>query len=323
MLSRVACNVYWLTRYLERAENTARLINVHGNLLLDLPGKKVLAGWEPLIAITGNETLFYEYYRSANETNVIKFLLADERNPSAILSALKQTRENLRTTRDLIPRETFEELNDFYLYAQDRIKQGISRRNRYIFMQQVIRASQHITGILHGTMSHDVAYNFMRIGCYLERADMTSRILDARSANLLAQLDDAELTPFENIQWMSVLKSLSAYQMYRQHVRLRVQGADVLKFLLQDNEFPRAYFYCLERIGYCLKGLPKHQAPLRQLRSVQRQIKGADVYVLAHDKQDLHQFIDQLQLGLAKLHSSIQSTYFEMNPAKHTLPSAA
>ena len=323
MLSRVACNVYWMTRYLERAENTARLINVHGNLLLDLPRKKILIGWEPLIAITGNEALFYEHYRSANETNVIKFLLADENNPSAILNAIKQTRENLRTSRDLIPRETFEELNDFYLYAQERIKLGITRRNRYDFMQQVIRTSQHITGILHGTMSHDVAYNFMRIGCYLERADMTSRILDVRSANLLDQLDEAELTPFENIQWMSVLKSLSAYQMYRQHVRLRVQGADVLKFLLQDNEFPRSYSYCLERIGYCLKGLPGHQRPLRQLRTVQRQIKNVDILILAHHKQDLHQFIDQLQLRLAKLHSDIQSTYFEINLSNRSLPSAA
>jgi uncharacterized alpha-E superfamily protein len=314
-----------MTRYLERAENTARLINVHGNLLLDLPSKTTIFGWEPLLAITGFEALFYEHYRAANETNVVKFLLTDEHNPSSIFSAVKSARENMRTTRDAVPREAWEELNNLYLFAGEQIGIGVSRRVRYDFLKKIIQGSQHITGVLHGTMSHDTAYNFMRIGCYLERADMTTRIVDVRSANLLHidKDNEKELTPFLNIQWMSVLKSLTAYQMYRQHVRLQVQGADVLNFLLRNNQFPRSFFYCLERMGYCLKGLPRYQLPYRRLKKVQRMVQDADVHALASAGAGLHAFIDDLQLGLANVHDGINSVYFSMKPFESmALPSA-
>ena len=314
MLSRVASNLYWTTRYLERAENTARLINVHGNLLLDLPRHKTANfGWEPLLSMTASSNIFFEHYRVANETNVIKYLISDEDNPSAILSALRAVRENLRTTRDVVPRECWEDVNDLYLEVQDQLLvKGLSRRVRYDFLKRVIRNVQLITGLLHGTMSHGTAYNFMRIGCYLERADMTSRILDVRSANLLRQEGDIDLTPFENIQWMSVLKSLTAYQMYRQHVRLRVQGADVLNFLMRDQEFPRTILYCLQRIGYCLQSLPKKGPPTKVLKRTIQQLSKADVHMLAQNKATLHQFIDDLQVQLADLHNSINSTYFSI-----------
>lgn len=324
MLSRVASNIYWMTRYLERAENTARLINVHGNLLLDLPHKTTTFGWEPLLAIAGADISFYEYYKTANETNVVKFLMTDTHNPSSIISSLEMARENLRTTRDSVPREAWEELNNLYLIAQEQIGKGVSRRVRYDFLKDIIRSVQQITGLLHGTMSHDTAYNFMRIGCYLERADMTTRIIDVRSANLLhPEGGDTELAPFANIQWMSVLKSLTGYQMYRQHVRLRVRGADVLNFVLRDNQFPRSSFYCLERMGYCLKGLPRYHAPYRKVKKLQRQVQEADVKALALEKSQLHEFIDVLQLGLAGVHNSVNEVYFSSKPIdKLILPAA-
>ncbi|MCB1714852.1 MAG: alpha-E domain-containing protein [Candidatus Competibacteraceae bacterium] len=324
MLSRVASNLYWTTRYLERAENTARLINVHGNLLLDLPRNTASVGWDALLSIIGSADAFFEHYRVANETNVIKFLVSDEDNPSAILSALRAARENLRTTRDVVPREAWEEVNDLYLAVQDQLLvKGLNRRVRYDFLKYVIRSAQLITGLLHGTMSHGTTYNFMRIGCYLERADMTSRILDVRSANLLRQADEVDLTPFENIQWMSVLKSLTAYQMYRQHVRLRVQGGDVLNFLMRDEEFPRAILYCLQRIGFCLQGLPKNSAATQVLQHSIQQVSAADVHALAQNKSGLHQFMDELQVQLAELHNSINNTYFNLAEQSQSQSQAA
>jgi len=310
MLSRVAENVYWMARYLERAENTARLVNVNGNLLLDLP-KNTTFGWQPLIAISGLEEVFYEYYKTPSEQNVVKFLLSEPKNPSSILSALAQARENLRTTRDIIPREAWEAVNDIYLFVQEESKKGVSKRGRYDFLKYVIRGIQQITGLLSGSMSRDIAYKFLILGRYLERADMTTRILDVRSANLLLKSDKGDelpLTPFANIQWMSVLKSLTAYQMYRQHMRLvRVKGAEVLKFLLQNNEFPRTVSFCFQRCELCLSGLPGNEAPLRKLARLERQVRKADMYTLAHE--GLHEFIDDLQLGLAELHQQIHLIY--------------
>lgn len=315
MLSRVAENIYWIARHLERAENTARLINVTSNLLLDLPGtKSVVFGWGPLIAITGSGSAFLEKNTEFSERNVVRFLISDINNASSILGALERARENMRTIRDSVPADSWEQVNDLYLRVKSKIVIGVTKRNRYDFLKQVILGCQQVTGIATGTMSRGATYNFLRLGSYLERADMTTRILDVRSASLLPKAGEdsnVKLSPFENIQWMSVLKSLTAYEMYRQHVRLRVKGADVLKFLLQDTQFPRAVSFCLNVVESCLTDLPKNEAPVRSLAEVQRQVQAADVYKLAY--HGLHEFIDELQIGMGTVHDHIARAYFGMD----------
>ncbi|OQW90698.1 MAG: hypothetical protein BWK79_19060 [Beggiatoa sp. IS2] len=313
MLSRVANNIYWTARYIERAENTARIINVNTHLLLDLPKNKTF-GWQPLIFIMGSDALFYKQYQEPNEHNVIQFLLADTKNSSSILSSLGQARENLRTTRDIMAVEAWEQLNDLYLFVKNKVNSAKVKQNRYDFLKQIILSSQQLNGIITGTMSRNAAYNFLRMGSYLERADMTTRILDVRSANLLSTDEESNinLTPFYNIQWMSVLKSLTAYQMYRQHMRLRVKGADVLKFILQDTSFPRSIFYCLRAVENRLTCLStQSDMALRSLARLQRQLQAADVYKLAHE--GLREFIDDLQIGLGTVHDNITASYFAMD----------
>jgi uncharacterized alpha-E superfamily protein len=321
MLSRVAQNIYWMSRYLERAEDTARLINVNTNLLLDLP-RNTTFGWLPLIFIVSAEDLFFEKdpHRLADENNVVTFLISDLDHPSSILSSLAAARENLRTTRDTVPQEAWEQINGLYIYARDHVA---TRRGRFEFLRRVIHGAQQINGLLAGTMSRTAAYDFVRLGRYLERADMTTRILDVRSANLLprttgpvqtqtqmqvAEPQPEEQDPFESIQWMSVLKSLSAYQMYRQQVRLRVGGPDVLKFLLQNEFFPRAVACCLEQLKSSLAQLPGNSVPLAGIASLKQQLSDAAVPELAHE--GLHEFIDELQAGFGELHSQIATTYF-------------
>ena len=155
-----------------------------------------------------------------------------------MLSSLHWARENMRTTREIVPAEAWEQLNNLYLYVKKNVSLGLSKRSRYDFLKKTIEGCQLLTGIISGTMTRGQAYSFLQIGKYLERADMSTRILDVRSANLLMlQQSDSnlDLSPFENIQWMSVLKTLTAYQMYRHHVKTRVNGADVLRFLLQNQ----------------------------------------------------------------------------------------
>jgi uncharacterized alpha-E superfamily protein len=314
MLSRVARNIYWMARYIERAEDTARLINVNTHLLLDSP-RSTSFGWDSLIVIMGNTELFYANYNDANERNVTKFLIGDEKNFSSILSSLAAARENMRTTRDVIPTEAWEHLNDLYLQVKNKVSSGITKRNRYDILKTVISGSQQFVGITAGSSSRDATYNLMRMGRFLERADMTSRILDVRSANLLINHDNiSNLAPFAHIQWMSVLKSLTAYQSYRQHVRLRgVKGEDVLRYLLQDNQFPRAVTYCLSLVQQCLDSLPKNDMPLRSLARLERQVKEADVHELVN--VGLHKFIDELQVGLALVNDHINTTYFSIDSA--------
>jgi uncharacterized alpha-E superfamily protein len=327
MLSRVAQNIYWMARYVERAEDTARIINVNTNLLLDLP-RNMTFGWLPLIFIVGAEKLFFEKdpNRLADENAVVKFLIGDSENPGSIISSLASARENLRTTRDTVPQEAWEQINGLYIYARDHVP---TRRGRFEFLRRVIHGAQQINGMLAGSMSRNAAYDFVWLGRFLERADMTTRILDVRSANLLSRTDQMaalkqtqeqsgqtqvaavereEQNPFESIQWMSVLKSLSAYQMYRQQVRLRVGGPDVLKFLLQDESFPRAVSFCLKQLEICLRELPKNAAPLATIDALKQRLNAAEVPKLAD--AGLHEFIDQFQVGLGELHHRIAAAYF-------------
>jgi uncharacterized alpha-E superfamily protein len=306
MLSRVAGNIYWLGRYLERAENTARIVDVNTKFLLDLP-KNVRLGWAPILEIMSLRSLFDAHYAQADETNVAAFLVTDSRNPNSIISCLIAARENARTIREIIPRETWEQINAVYLLAKEQQSLVQNGRSRHLYLHKVIQANQAITGNMSGTMTHDDGYDFLRIGRNIERADMTTRIIDVRSANLLCGLDN-QMAPFENIQWMNVLKSLSAYQMYRRQMRLRIQRQDVLRFLLLDEKFPRALKHTLLQIQYCLADLPNSTAVIDEIQVVQRKLDNAQAESLQQDM--LHRFIDDMQKGLNNVHSKLSQTYF-------------
>ena len=309
MLARLAEHLYWHGRYLERAEGLARLVNVNAHLNLDLPGK-IAPGWEPLVRITGNPDLFEALYdRDVGERQVTKFLIADERNPGSIRSALALARDNMRAARELLPREVWEQMNGLYLRISEQIAGNLSKRRRHETLSDLILGSQQIAGMLMGTMSQDHAYDFILIGRYLERADVTTRILDVRADDLLPEHAE-ELRPFESIQWMSVLKSLTGYQMYRRHVRLRINGPDVLKFLLRDRLFPRSVMFCLKALESVIDGLPGDEdRALRATSALMRHLDSARTLRLKGEP--LSEFIDGIQVELGEIGQSISQTWFQ------------
>ena len=308
MLSRVAENLYWYGRYMERAEDLGRMVNVNAHLMLDLP-PRLTPGWAPLVRITGSQALFDELYDTAGERQVVRFLLADTRHSGSVLSCLNQARENLRAARDLLPREVWEQTNDLYLLAREQLSGVLAKRRRHDFIDTMIRRCQQLIGMLSDIMSHDHAWDFILLGRYHERADMTTRIVDVRSAHLLRGFDDVQ--PFDQLQWMSVLKSLTAYQMYRRHVRLRVNGPDVLRFLLGDPGFPRSVSFCLGAVGERLQALPDHQAVLVAVGRIQRLIDQVDADALVEG--GLSGFVDRLQLELIGVGELIAQTWFRVD----------
>jgi uncharacterized alpha-E superfamily protein len=314
MLSRVAENIYWMGRYLERAEDAARLVSVNTNLLLDLP-KGIAPGWEPLIVISGAVQEFREQHAECTERRALRFLIGDEKNSSSILSSLRGARENCRTIRDIVPRESWEDINDVYFYARENLQAGLTKGGRHKYLRQIVRGCQTIVGSLAGTMNHDEGFAFLRLGRFAERADMTTRIVDVGTGNFLAihahtrtreELDTPE--PFDNILWMSVLRSLSAFQMYRQHVRERVNGADVVGFLLQNALHPRSVVRCLTEMQKTLEGVPNADRVQRAVGAAQKLAWSADIEALLGEP--LHTFIDQLQLAFAAIHEAIAVSWF-------------
>ncbi|QFY43220.1 alpha-E domain-containing protein [Candidatus Methylospira mobilis] len=302
-LARVAENLYWMARYLERAENTARLVDVNSSLLLDLP-QHARPGWASLIAITGCDALFGASNAQPDEAHVVKFMLADGDNPGSILSSCRWARENARSVRDIIPREAWEQINELFLHAQSQVSEGLSAKRRFSFLNEIILRVQQIVGVLAGGMSHDDGYEFMTIGLNLERADMTTRIIDVQSSNLA----HPALRPFENILWMSVLKSLTAYQMYRRHMQAAVKSDDVLKFLLQNRQFPRSFYFCLSDVAACLQRLPRSAPVLGVLLPLKQMIDQAQPELL--EQEALTRFIDELQIELGRIHDVIYANYF-------------
>lgn len=311
MLSRVAERIYWMARYIERAENSARLVNAYTHQVLDMP-KEVEPGWRQLIDITGSGDVFEKAYASYDEQYTIDFVVANAGNPSSILASIAVARENMRTTRELLPIEAWQHCNELYLYAKNHARDALPRRGRYAFLKEVIFRCQQLTGLLASTMSHDAAYDFVRIGRNLERADMTTRIVD--SAIFLLMPRRQAPGQYDNLLWVNVLKFLSAYQMYRQHVRNRVEGAAVVQFLLQDGYFPRAVRHAAGVAEDSLRNLPRHDAPLQRVLALQERVRTAEI--AAMDLAAMHTFIDELQAALNDVQEAIRATWFQAQPAE-------
>jgi uncharacterized alpha-E superfamily protein len=305
MLSRVAENLYWAARYLERAENLARLTSINHMMVLDLP-RGVSPGWEPLLDIVACREAFEQHFRNANEANVVKFLTVDTRNPSSILNAVSNARNALRSVQEVIPRHVWQLVNSLHLYVQEEQKLALSKRERYRFLEHITHSVLTIFGALDATMNHNVGFMFMRFGMYLERADMTSRIIDVRSANLLEE-DNA---PYQNLQWISVLRSLSAYQMYRLTMGVKVQRIDVLEFMLQDENFPRSVMFCLSRLHHFGESLKMSGDLQTRLQYAQTQLNAKQHEQLKGDA--LHAYIDELQVDLAEVHSLLTEQFFNL-----------
>ena len=211
MLSRVADSIYWMSRYIERAENVARFIDVNLNLMLDLPVGSAQQ-WQPLVDITGDTDEFAKRYGSATQQNVIQFLTFDQENVNSIRSCLRAARENARSVREIISSEMWEQLNQFYLV----VNSAASKTGRMTDPQELfasVKMSSHLfTGVTDATMTHGEGWHFCRLGRKLERADKTSRILDVKYFLLLPTIADVGTT-FDDIQWAAVLRSASAFEM--------------------------------------------------------------------------------------------------------------
>jgi len=309
MLSRVANSIYWMCRYLERAENVARFVNVNLHLMLDLGQSPENAQWHPLVAASGDEADFAKRYKHSTERNVIRFLTFDEKNPNSILSCIDAARENGRTVREVIPSDMWEQINELYHFVHKESRKR-SLTDPQGFYAHIRFANYLFTGLLENAMSHGEAWHFARMGTMLERADKTARILDVKYFLLLPGLEYVD-SPYDAVQWGAVLKSVNAFEMYRKQFQ-RINYKDVARFMIFDPCFPRSLMYCISAAERSLRAVAaqgKSDSPAQAEMAILRNMLNATT-IEAVLKNGLHEFIDAFQFNLNIVDQAIYRSFF-------------
>ncbi|HEX3774739.1 MAG TPA: alpha-E domain-containing protein [Polyangiaceae bacterium] len=313
MLSRVAEAIYWSSRYVERAENVARFIDVNMNLLLDSPIEQK-SGWESLVMITGDQELFRERHGKATPKAVTQFLTFDQEYPNSILSSVAQARENARTVRDIISREMWQELNEFYLMVVQAARPSVAPEDLDDFYGRVKRAGIYFEGVTDATLSRGEAWHFARLGRMLERADKTSRILDVKYF-LLLPAGNGVGTTHDQLGWTALLNSASALQMYRQLFHV-TSPANVSQFLLLNQNFPRAISYCIHQAQESLHAVMR--SLVGTYRCEAERLLGQLCARLDYTTIDevmadgLHEYVDGLQSAINDIGSAIHQQFFQI-----------
>ena len=311
MLSRTANSIYWMSRYIERAENYARFIDVNFNLSMEMaPGTP--AQWEPLIITTGDWDEYKKVYESASKKDIVFFLSLDEKNPNSIKNCIIRARENARQIRPEITKEVWEQINYLYYFVFDggEAEKLLKSDPREMF-SQIKKGCQLLYGIFDATISRNEGWNFSRMGQLLERADKTLRVLDVKYHILLPN-SKAVGSALDLIQWGSLLKSVSAYDMYRKTYG-RITIDNIVSFLLFDRQFARSVLHCLMEAQLSLNEITGNRSGytkeaerrMGSLKSILEYNRINDVISLG-----LHEFIDELQKEINEVNDSIQETFF-------------
>lgn len=311
MLSRVAESTYWMSRYVERAENTARFVAATLTLSLDLPVSGTTP-WEALVKTSGDQDDFAGRFGGATQEKVIRFLTMDFQNPNSVVSCLSAARENARSIREIIASEMWEQLNTFYLMARDVAASPMNVERAQEFCEAVKQSSHLFNGITEGTLTRNEAWHFIRLGRMLERADKTSRLLDVKYYILLRSAADVG-TPIDEVQWAALLRSASGFEMYRKR-HGRIAPATIVQFLVLDPEFPRAVRFCLNAARESLHSITG--TPQGSFRNPPERLFGQLCSELAYTQVDeiisrgLHEYVDDLQARLNRLGNGIHEAFF-------------
>lgn len=307
MLSRSAERIYWTGRYLERVENTARIVQQYSQLLLDLP-EEVGVSWTELVRIVGAAADFEATGLEDSRSEVQHFLLADARTPPSLMYSLRMARENIRNSRDLLPQESWEAVNELYQHMRERLPLATRGESLFDELAECIGRCQQLNGSLTNTMSHLAPFHFLMLGQAIERADMTSRIIDVAAAAYIAD-DERIVRRYGSTLWTNVLKSVSGFQMYRQYCQPHVDSLHVIDFLLCDRAFPRSIAFCSAAAAASADALPRNEATSNALAAVNSLLQP---FSTANDLsvEAVSRLMDDLQLAFADVHNAVVDTWF-------------
>lgn len=311
LLARTAGRLYWGARYVERAEDTARIVRAYNDLVVDYPSEELLR-WEPLAVIAGSDArIDVPASDPSGETTVLRHLLADRSASSSIASSVASARENFRTTREVMPREAWQAINQLSHYVDATASGAVDRQLRDRFLLRVVEISRRLDGVLESTMTRSDAYRIIRLGRLVERADMTTRVLGVAAAGILTlESVDREDLVNDEVRWMSVLRSVSALQMYQRATRGPIDGMSVVRFLLDYGAFPRSVQGCFDEIRDVLSRLPTPEDVLDALDLAEASLAAANPDATAGAVLD--RAMEDVQTAIDSLHHAICVRYVDV-----------
>ena len=253
MLGRYADNLYWMARYLERSENMARRIDatLHHALTQTNDGA---AEWSSVIVSNGNAALFNKKYSGHSMANVINFVLRDQANTNSVMSLLGKARQNARIVRTALTQEVWQSLNESWISYEKAIKRPINIRDLPAILESIVKGSSLFRGALYGTMLHNDIFNFVRLGTFIERADNTARIIDAKYHRLLPTASALVGGPDQS-QWEVMLRSVAGWRSFNWLNKGRLDPVGVAIFLIFDKRMPRSLSFCYKEISSNLHDL--------------------------------------------------------------------
>lgn len=320
MLARVAGSLYWMSRYLERAENQARLIDVNLQLLLDfghVTDEQLKAHWLPIVRSSGDEAQFNELYDTADSESVTEFMTFRTENPNSLVSCISNARENARQVRDQISSEMWEVLNDAYHFIQGADAKTVWHEGASAFYDQIKRFSHLFQGITVSTFSRNEGFEFIQFGKYLERADQITRLLDIKYHILLPSASDVG-GAVDTAQWHAVLRSASALEAYRRYYVADVFYKKVVEFLIFDDSFPRSLKFCCQEMDHFIELITESSAEAGDRIAIERfraflerlnKLSAEDIF-----SQGLHEFLDEAQVEVGSIGGQLYSTYMYFPP---------
>lgn len=317
MLSRVADSLYWMARYLERADNVARLLAENHRMVLDFQAvgpRGIFDQWDPLIQTSGDASAFYQKHTKANQRTVTDFMLWCKDNPNSIISCIRASRENARMIRDQISLEIWEGLNEIYHFLESKSARRQAKSDPFTFFSQIKKGVYLFQGLVHATQPHDEAHDFIHLGLFLERADQTSRILDVKYHILLPSVSEVG-GAVDVVQWASVLRSCSAYQVFQKLSAQQISPGTVVEFLVLCDRFPRSIRFSLKCVRGFLAKLSGsseggEQSPAELIcAEVLADLEKVSVCQII--QFGLHEYLDELQKRLIEVSRTIFKTYID------------
>jgi uncharacterized alpha-E superfamily protein len=320
MLARLAENLFWAGRYVERAEDTARMVDVTYHTLLESPFGEAGRTWDQLLDVLHLRASWDE--RDLGPTSdaqaVVRFLVLDPENPGSIAAATSRARENVRSVRELVSSELWEAVNDLHLELSSRDLDREVAEQPSELLRLVRNASMAIYGVASETMPRDAGWRFLALGRLIERAEMTCRLIDVR----YGQLDALRVPSRRDVvvedggfhHWVAVLKSASSFEAYRRRYRASTDPVDVIEFLLLADDLPRSVVYCLTAAMRQLEALSDGR-PSRAVRLLGRttsSLQYRDVAELLDE--DLHEFLEDVQQRIQQVAEAVADEFFRHQP---------